>query len=123
MTYLPLRISVLLASTLALAYFLCYLFSVVTSRGVYSIACTIGFSSLNIGFGVHLLLLLCGVYAQAAEGIVRNYGVSLFLGSLTMLVTGSKDILRLFRLDTRLRLLRHWLQTRVRRGPTRVLVL
>ena len=85
-------------------------------------AFTIGFSSLNCGFGIHLLMVLCGAYGGSAEQAVRDYGVSLFLGSLAMLVTALRDILKLFRLDTRLLLLRQWLHS-IRRGSgTRILV-
>jgi hypothetical protein len=123
MTSLPFIICISLTCGLALAYFLCYLLSWVKDRQVYSIAFKIGYSSVNIGFGVHLFLLLCGIAGQATENVVRDYGISLFMGGLAMLVTALSDVFELFRLNVMIHLVRGWLRERFGRRNTPVVLI
>jgi len=117
MNYLPFQICVPLACGLGIVYLVFFLLSLVSSRSIRGIAWTIVFSSLNIGFGVDLLVLLTGVGNAPDPDLLRGYGVALVLGSFAMLITALSDLVRLFRLGIYVPRLRAWLRSKLYRTP------
>jgi hypothetical protein len=117
MNYLPFQIAVPLACGLGIVYLVLFLLSAVNGKRMHGIAWTIVFSSLNIGFGVDLLLLVMGIGNNSDPSLVQGYGVALVLGSFAMLVTALRDLAKLFRLETRILQLRRSLRHLMNRTP------
>ncbi len=96
MDYLPFQICVPLAFVLGIVYFVFFLLSLVSGKGKKSIAWRIISSSLNIGFGVDLLLLVTNAWRGTTPELVQGYGAALTLGGFAMLLNAGRDLAQLF---------------------------
>ena len=83
------------AILLGFLYYVLYLFSWVGPRNLHGSLWVIGFSSVNIGFGVGLFLALLG-QKDLASKMVDTDAIGLFLGGYAMLITALKELSRVF---------------------------